>query len=282
MFASQRSPLPPVSDRRPMRCSSLMVIMAAMTLFSSGAAWGQSPFDLTQQPGEHPLMPVIRASKASLEEIDQNVRDYSCTLVKRERIKGELGEFQHIYMKVRHEPFSVYMQFLQPYQGREVLFVEGQNGNELLAMEAGWKRRVLGRLKLDPNGMVAMSGQKYPITRVGIRNLLVELIQVNEAETQFAECDVSSNPDTKINGRSTTMFQVTHPIPRQNFRAHVVRVFFDNELRVPIHYDAHSWPQREGEDPPLEESYTYTNLQLNNGFTARDFDPDNNPEIFRP
>jgi hypothetical protein len=97
--------------------------------------------DFSQQPGEHPLAPAIRVCKASLNEMDRNIRDYSCTLVKQERIGGELGETQHIYLKVRHEPFSVYMSFLKPHQGREVLWVDGQNNGEMVVLEAGWKRK---------------------------------------------------------------------------------------------------------------------------------------------
>ena len=245
-----------------------------------GPALPDATFDLTQQPGEHPLAPMIRVAKETLAHIEQNVRDYSCTLVKRERVDGELGEYQHIFMKVRHEPFSVYLQFVQPFAGREVLYVDGQNGNEMVVLEAGLKRRLLGKMNLDPHGMIAMRGQKYPITKVGMKNLLTELIERGEADMQFAECEVSSDPSKQVNGRSATLIQIVHPVPRQNFRAHIVRVFMDNELRVPIHYDAFSWPPQAGGQPPLEESYTYTNLKLNNNFTARDFDSEN-PDIFK-
>jgi Protein of unknown function (DUF1571) len=239
-----------------------------------------APFDFTKQPDEHPLAPVIRALKTSQQVIEQDIRDYSCTLVKRERVEGELGEYQHIFMKVAHDPFSVYMSFLKPYTGREVLYVSGQNDNKMVVLEAGFKR-YLGKLNLDPTGAVAMRGQKHPITDVGIRNLTAKLLKIWEAETQYAECEVTTNVDSKINGRSATMVQITHPIPRQNFRAHVQRLFFDNELRIPIHYDAFLWPAQPGDQPPLDESYTYTNLKINNGFTARDFDANNNPEIFK-
>ncbi|HEX2477031.1 MAG TPA: DUF1571 domain-containing protein [Lacipirellulaceae bacterium] len=235
--------------------------------------------DFTQQPGEHPLAPAIRVCKASLEEIDRNVRDYSCTLVKRERVDGELGEHQHILLKVRHEPFSVYMNFLKPFQGREVVYVDGQNNNKLIVLEAGWKR-VAGKLPLDPNGARAMNGQKHPITKVGIRNLTAALIRRMEADIKYSECEVLTK-DEKIGDRPATMVQVIHPIPRQNFDAHIARVFFDNELGIPIHYDSFLWPQQQGGQPPLDESFTYMNLKINNGFTPRDFDAYNNPEIFQ-
>lgn len=245
------------------------------------ATVARSPYDLTRQGEEHPLAPCVRVFKSTAEYIDQNVRDYSCTLVKQERVDGELGETQNIAMKVRQEPFSVYMRFLKPFPGREVLFVNGQNNNEMFVLEAGWKRTVLGKMSFAPDSAMVMKGQKYPITRVGMRNLMASLIQYSEADMQYQESDVTTNPDIKIAGRPTTMVQIVHPVPRQNFRSHIARIFFDNELRVPIHYDSFKWPDKPGAQPPLEESYTYANLKLNNGFTAREFDSEN-PEIFRP
>jgi len=240
-----------------------------------------APLDFTRQGDEHPLMPVIRGLKVSQEAIDKSIRDYSCTFVKRERVDGELGEQQYILLKVMHEPFSVYMSFLKPFAGREVVYVAGQNENKLVALDVGFKRR-LGKLSLDPEGALAMKGQKHPITSVGIRNLTEKLIKVGEAELKFAECDVTVNPNQKISTRPTTMVQIVHPTARQDFKHHVARIFFDNELRIPIHYDAYLWPTQASGQPPLEESYTYQNLKVNNGFTARDFDANNNPEIFKP
>jgi hypothetical protein len=49
---------------------------------------------------------------------------------------------------------------------------------------------------------------------------------------------------------------------------------------VPIRYAAYLWPQNPGEQPPLEEEYTYLNLKVNNNFTDADFDQ-NNPELFK-
>ena len=245
------------------------------------AAAGAAGFDLTQKPGEHPLMPVLRTLKTTQEEIDHNVRDYSCTLVKQERVNGELGESQHIMMKVMNQPFSVYMSFLKPFAGREVLYVAGQNDGKLMVQETGFTR-MLGKISLDPNGTRAMTGQRHPITDVGMRNLTAKLLKMWDAETKFAEAEVTSNSDPKIKvaGRSPTMIQVVHPIPRQDFKFHVARLFIDNELKVPIHFDAYLWPEQAGGEPTLEESYTYTNLKINNGFTARDFDAAN-PEIFK-
>jgi hypothetical protein len=238
-------------------------------------------FDLTQRPDEHPLAPVIRYCQASLEHLDKNIQDYSCTLLKLERLDGEaaVGEQQVIDMKVRQRPFSVHMSFRQPHAGRKVVWVEGQNENKLTVREAGLLS-VAGRVDLHPESSTAMSGQKYPITKIGIRNLLVELIKNFEADTKYLESVVTTNPNVDFNKRPATLIQVTHPVPRQNFRSHIARIFFDNELHVPVYYDAYVWPAKEGDEPPMEESYHYANLKINNGFASSDFDR-NNAEIFK-
>ena len=235
------------------------------------AATSRAPFDFAQKPGEHPLAPVIRNLKISQEVLDRDIRDYSCTFAKRERINGQLGDYQYIMLKIMHQPFSVYMKFIQPYPDREVAYVQGQNDGKMVVLDSGITRLV-GKINLDPTGTRAMSGQKRPITDVGVRNLTAKLIKLWEAEMQFAECEVTTKPGTKVEGRTTTMVQVVHPVPRQNFKFHAARLFFDEELKIPVHFDAYVWPAQQGGEPPLEESYTYAkNLKINNNFNAQDF-----------
>lgn len=239
-----------------------------------------NPFDLTQQPGEHPLMPALRVAKRGLQNIDANIQDYSAMLYKQERIDGTLNDTEVAYIKVRHEPFSVWMYFLTPHKGRECLYVEPGDGTKgkLMARDCGWRSR-FGVVELDPDGRLALKGQKYPIYKLGVRNLTAELIDVASNDIQYQECEVTTKP-SKINGRAVTMIESRHPTPRSNFRYHIAQIFIDNELKVPIRYAAYLWPENEGEQPPLEEAYTYLNIKVNNGFTDSDFSSDN-PEVFK-
>jgi hypothetical protein len=244
-----------------------------------------TPFDLEPRPGEHPLMPALRIAQEGVKHIDANIKDYSAILYKQERINGELHDQEVAFVKVRHQPFSVHMFFLAPNKGRECLYVEGPAGTDgkLHARDCGFRRK-LGVFKLDPEGKLAMDGQKYPITKIGIRNLTTELIMVASNDIKYGECEVHT-AQTEIgpaNGakRPVTLIEATHPTPRKNFRFHKAQVFIDNELRVPIRYASYLWPSAPGEQPPLEEAYTYLNLKVNNGFTDADFDP-KNPELFK-
>jgi hypothetical protein len=71
------------------------------------------------------------------------------------------------------------------------------------------------------------------------------------------------------------MIQVVHPVPRRNFLFNVARIYLDDELQIPIRYEAYDWPEQQGADPVLLEEYTYLNLKLNQGFTDADFDVHN-------
>ncbi len=239
---------------------------------------------------EHPLAPAYRQALKSRQLIAEKYPDYTATIVKRERINGELQDHEYIFAKIRHErsangrvqtPFSVYLYFVKPasVKGREVIFVNGRNNNKLFAHEGG----VLGlvTVSLEPESGLAMRGQRYPITEIGIDNLVRKLVEVAENDMKFGECEVKTYKGAKINGRVCTCLEVVHPVRRNNFRFHKAQVFIDDELGIPIRYAAYDWPKKAGGSPPLLEEYTYLNLKLNVGLTDADFSKTNKGYSFR-
>jgi len=224
-------------------------------------------------PDEHPLAPAIRWAKDGLKQFSE-IHDYSCTMVKRERIDGTLGEHEYLFVKVRHEPFSVYTYFLGPpaLKGQEAIYVAGRNGGKLQGHPTGLKKRLIGTVSLNPTSMLAMVGNRYPITEMGLKRLTERLIEVGEQDAQYGECDVQVIPEAKINDRMCTCIQVVHPVPRRNFTFHLARIYVDNEYNLPTRYEAYDWPRQPGGTPELIEEYTYLNIKMNNGFTDQDFD----------
>ena len=234
------------------------------------------------QPGEHPLMPALRWAQDGKQNIDR-LQDYAATVVKRERINGELGEYQYMFVKVRQQPFSVYCYFLGPaaIKGREVIYIKGQNNGNMWAHSTGVQDKLVGTVSLPPTGMIAMYGQRYPITELGLGNLVSRLIEIGQTDTKYGECEVKFFRGAKINNRSCTCIQVVHPVPRRNFLFHMARIYVDDELNLPIRYEAHDWPEKPGGTPRLLEEYTYVDLKLNNGFSDADFDTRNPNYQFR-
>lgn len=240
----------------------------------------ETGLDLVQRPGEHPLMPALRVAQSSLQTIDTRIRDYNAVMIKQERIDGTLAPKEVAYVKVRHQPFSVYMYFLGNSKGRECIYNDKPGGTkgDLIARDCGFKKR-LGKFTLDPQGALAMKGQKYPIMKLGIRELTKELIEVASNDIKFSECEVTSGKGV-MEGRPITMLKVVHPTRRDDFRFNIAEVVIDDELQIPVRYNAYIWPEQPGGQPLLEESYTYLKLNVNNGYTDTDFDPEN-PEYFK-
>ncbi len=210
------------------------------------------------EPGNaHPLDPALQIARDSLRHIRENIVDYTAIMIKKERIGNTLGDYEYMAAKVRNrkvvdgqikQPFSVYLAFLKPatVKGREVIYVENRNNGNIVAHEGGMRGRFLPTMELDPTGMLAMQGQRYPITDLGIENLVIKLIEKGERDRRQDECNVEFRRGAKVGGRQCTVLIVTHPVPRPYFDFHIAEIFIDDELQIPVRYAAYSWPTSEG------------------------------------
>ncbi len=234
-------------------------------------------------PAEHPLAQVLALASRRWEDIPREIRDYTCTLVKREQVDAEAGTPEQMLVKLRHQqvrdsqvtvPFAVYIKYSSPpaLAGREVVYVEGHNSGQLIARRGGQRVPYI-TVSTDPRSPLAMKGNRYPLTEIGLHNLIHRIWEVGEEEVKLGgEIDVKYFPGARVNNRQCTAIQVMHPIRRSHFRYHLAQIFIDDELQLPIRYASYDWPQRPGDTPPLLEEYTYLDLKLNVGLTDQDFD----------
>ncbi len=243
-----------------------------------------APAALTES---HPLDPAIAIAHETLGKIQREIVDYTCMIVKRERVNGKLGIHEFMEAKIRSRkivdgklvtPLSVYLKFVKPdaAKGREAIWVQGQNNGKMRAHEGGPTGAFLPTVWLDPNGILAMRGQLYPITEIGFENMVAKLIEKGDRDRKQPECEVEFKQGAKINGRVCMVIQVKHPTPRPHFDFHVAQIFIDDETKLPVRYAAYHWPT----DPadklgPVIEEYTYLDVKLNPGLVDADFDPEN-------
>ena len=277
---------------------NMLAAIAAASVGTSASLFAQPPQRGFQEPvfriaannslnpSGHPLDEALRIAREGLQEIRTNINDYTATLVKREMIDGVVGDYEYMFIKVRNRrisagrvvvPFSVYLGFLKPatIKGREVIYVEQKNDNKMVAHEGGFKGRFLPTVWLKPEGAFAMRGQKYPLTEIGIENLVLKLIERGEQDRKHPDVKVDFRKNAKINGRSCTVLQVTHPEYRPDFDFSLGQIFIDDEMNIPVRYVAYDWPQASGQKPQVMEEYTYLNVKVNVGLTDADFDPNN-------
>ncbi len=253
--------------------TAAIIGVALFSVLSSAVSAGE-PSTPAQS---HPLDAVIPWAEIAQQETEK-VQDYTAKLIKREQVGGQLQEYQHIQIKVRHRPFSVYLKFIGPSSlaGREVLYVDGRNNGMLLAYDPRGVGKLVGTVALAPDGPIAMWGQRYPLTMIGMKNLGQKLLEQAKWSRQVnLPCEIKWYRGAKINGRSTLGIEVCYSEQHQDLPFAMARVFIDDELKLPIRYEGYSWPETGGGKPVLVEEYTYSCIKLNVGLTDWDFDPQN-------
>lgn len=249
---------------------------------ASGSAAGDAtvrsntPVESTTIPGgqEHPLREPLRLAARSREAL-KKVRDYSALFSKREQLGKKLTR-QVMETKIRHEPFSVYFRYRDPDPGREVIFVKGANRDRLLIHEEGIKA-IAGTVALPMNDPQVTRENRYPITMVGMSALLETIAAQWEEETKYGDVKVQFYDQAKLGEIDCLVAESSHSQQRKEFRFQMTRLYFDKSNNLPIRAEQYGWPKKSGEQPPLVEEYTYSNIQLNTGLTDRDFDT-RNPE----
>ena len=242
---------------------------------------------------QHPLDPLMTLADKGLEIIDTRYTDYSVRMLSQVRTYGKLHDENLMLLKVRHDretevdgvktkvPFSVYTRFLKPKSkaGHEAIWVRGRDDEKILGHGTG----LLGltTVKLAPDSSFAMTGNRYPISQIGFRNLIVKMKEFGINDRKYDECEVQIERNVIVDDRSCTLLTVTHPEKRDHFEYHIAKIYIDDEYEIITGYEGFLWPEKEGEDPPLLEKYFYLDLKLNPGLKDIDFDT-TNPEYQFP
>ena len=217
-------------------------------------------------------MPALRHAKGCLEKTQQ-MSGYECSFAKKEVVGNEMIS-QSMTMKVRHEPFSVYMKFVEPSAGREVIFVQGRNDNKLLVHETGFKALV-GTLSLAPEDNLVMAENRYPITKAGIEMMLKTVIEQWEEESKYGETDVKYFEDAKVGEYVCRVIESSHPQPRKQFRFQMTRLWIDEKSGLAVRVQQFGFPRKKDQKSPIIEDYTFSNIKPEVRLTDRDFDTNN-------
>ena len=235
----------------------------------------------------HPLTPALHLARVRSTYLQENVQDFTCLLVKRERINGQLRDHEYLATRIRREqrrgeltitPFSVYCRYLGPakIRGRQVLYVEGQNEGKMLVRKGGSRFNFV-TVKLDPDSAAALRESRYPITELGLDSIYQRLIDQTLADIRNDPAGENSRVtffrEASVNNRPCLHVQVVHPMRQVGFTYHLANIYLDSELHMPIRIEIYDWPDEEEDGPALQEEYTLTRLRLNVGLTDADFSP---------
>lgn len=214
------------------------------------------------------------------------VPEYTATFTKQELVANDLTPETTMQLKIRHEPFSVYMKWLNGDKGRELLYVSGKNKGKMLVHAGGWKANVLPTIKLDPTSSMAMSESRYPVTKAGLAELTRETLGYRKHDLKHPEnvqCEVHGNQ--KFNKRPCYCVINTYKSKKNSELYRKTVMYLDKEMKIPVCVKNFTWPDEKGAEPDdkkdLIESYAYTNIKLRPQFADADFDKSNEKYLFK-
>jgi hypothetical protein len=192
------------------------------------------------------------------------VESYTAVFHKQERVDSVLLPEETIAFRFKR-PRMVHMRWIKkPFAGREVLYVEGWNGNRLRVHEGG----LLGLIpvSLDPRGSLAMKGNRHAVTEAGIESLVARIAENVRRGLVAREIETRDAGDAVVYGRATRRLEGVFPKSGQGkYYCRRAVLSFDLERRVPILAEIYDW------DETLIERYGYEDLKLDVGLSDADF-----------
>jgi len=267
-----------------------LFVLCGVALFTGAGVWYTGVF----QPGEpmpevgiNLVAPVVSKHANEEQPIDQalrlihaasdkmiDVRDYRCTFLRDEVIEGNMQQ-NHIKLAVRHEPFSVFMEWVgpKPKKGRQVIYVDGENNGKMLVKQ-------LVVLRMDPEKSIEMKESRHKITEAGLKKTIERFAKGWEREKDQKKVEITLQDvelSVKLGDRDivrpcrcvTTRHKAED---RELFTFYHANVYFDKETGLPMRMEGYDWPKTaDDKDGQLSERFTYVEMELNVGLTNKDF-----------
>jgi len=203
-----------------------------------------------------------------LDSYDQRYRDYTCTLVKQERIDHQVTCEQEISAKCLEHPFGVVLAWTEQTapMGDRVLYVEGKWGNQMLVRPKGLFGKLVGTVMRPPDGAEAMRSTLRPVNQFGFRRSLESLLRVYRQARQAGDLKEAFGGFAEVGGRKAVVV-VRYLPPKDDYPSYKTVTFIDLEYLVPTAVEGYDW------DNNLTSRYVFKDISFNVGLTVDDFLP---------
>jgi outer membrane lipoprotein-sorting protein len=213
---------------------------------------------------------VARRSRTAM----KGISDYTAMFAKTERVGEQVIE-QTMELKIREKPFSVYLSFRGgKSNGREVVYVADANDGYTLVREKGLLKSLAGTVKLKPDDPKIMGENRYALVEIGIGKIVEKAIAAWEQDKQLGSRDVKVriDPGRNVGSIACDCVEIVRRTKRSESPFQISRVWFDKTTKLPVQAEQYGWPGKAGDEPPLLERYSYTDVETNVGLTDDDFD----------
>jgi hypothetical protein len=205
--------------------------------------------------------------KACLRRYDRDVKGYYCTFVKQERLGGKLQRSEVIDVSFREDPFSVLFDWREGARlASRVLYVKGENNDQLLVKPAGWKGKLVSYVSREPEGADAKESSRYPMTQFGLKKGMQRALAAWGNAQKEGSLKYDYRGKRKI---AEAGDRVCHVLHRTGYRVPEE----DGITEATLYYDVGNWMQVgstvKGSEGKLIGDYWFRDIRFN-----PDFPPD--------
>ena len=224
-------------------------------------------------PEDTDVITRMLADLAAARSRAAELSSYTAVLEMQEEVDNTLRPLDRIQIKIRREPFSVYMRWNETEQ--EVLFADGRYDNRLLVKPTKGLA-VLKRLwRLDPNCRMAKQNCRYPITASGIENLAARIQEFYAARDDWSAVAACSVSDATVAESDVRAYEIRFQSKEVSSEYLGSRFCFDKNTGLLISVDNFGWSDTG--QPRLIEHYAYHTINTAKALQEEDF-AETNPE----
>ncbi|MHB1425292.1 MAG: DUF1571 domain-containing protein [Gemmataceae bacterium] len=209
--------------------------------------------------------------KECIRRYDREVKGYTATLRKQERLNGHLERSEVIDLAFRDKPFSVLLRWKEgERRAAATLYVKGENRDQLLVRPAG-VLSFAGIVVRDPNGSDAKKEGRYPLTefgiKIGMQRTLASWERANKANALHV--DYLGVKEIKEAGSRPcwVLRRTRYAAPEE-----------DGITQLTIYIDRDNWLQvgnvLKGEEGKLIAAYFFRDIKINPDFPPDTFTRD--------
>lgn len=256
-------------NRLAFRMLIVMALAGSAAFMATAQPQGVVPAAVKQSDLDQPLAWLAEAKRNYGE-----VKDYTCHLFSQERVGGKLQDKSIMILKMKTEPFSVYMKWLEPEKskGQEVVFVQGKNNNKMkVKSNVLGQGKILGWIAIDPNDERVTQHSRHTILEAGIGNMIDQHIRQWETDRRIGKTKVNVQPFVWID-RKCVRIELTRTEKDPAFYCYRTVIFLEQESKMPILLENYDWPTNGGpQEGELLEKFGYVNLRFNTGLKDAEF-----------
>jgi hypothetical protein len=200
-----------------------------------------------------------------LRRYDRDVKGYTLTMQKQERIEGKLQRSEIIAVQFRGDPFSVLFDWKEGARlAQKVLYVKGENNDKLLVLPKGKLAAfVAGIVERDADGEDAKKSGRYPLTEFGLKIATQRTLGAWQAAKKNGTLNVEYLGEKKIKEAGD---RVCYVLKRGGYR----KPEEDGIAEFTAYIDKETWLQvgsvSKGMEGQLIGEYFFRDIKLNPEF----------------